>query len=279
MELSKRMQAVADMVPAGHVAADVGCDHGFVSIYLVKYGICPHVYAADVRPGPLSRARQHIAQSGLEAYITTVLSDGLKEVPVKGMDEPGDNGTDSAQKSGSEAGRIQKAVTGADGMIAAGIGGKLTIRILSDVPEKTEKLSWLVLEPQSEVWLVRRWLLENGFVITNEELILEDGKYYPVIFAQNAGTAEDLKEEQAAGEMSEAEWKKACDWFGPVLIQKKSPVLLSFLEHTIEKDAALLSDMLPEEKNGKTAERRMRRMDDLKERIALAAQVRDMLKE
>ena len=82
MELSKRMRAVAGMVPHGYVAADIGCDHGFVSICLVREKICPRVIAADVRPGPLSRAKEHIAQSGLTGAIETVLSDGLEHVPT-----------------------------------------------------------------------------------------------------------------------------------------------------------------------------------------------------
>ena len=51
IELSERMQAVSALVPKGHVAADIGCDHGFVSIDLVQRSICPRVYAADVRKG------------------------------------------------------------------------------------------------------------------------------------------------------------------------------------------------------------------------------------
>ena len=73
------MQAVSALVPKGHVAADIGCDHGFVSIDLVQRGICPHVYAADVRKGPLDRAKEHIAACGLKDKITAVLSDGLTD--------------------------------------------------------------------------------------------------------------------------------------------------------------------------------------------------------
>ena len=108
IELSERMQAVSALVPKGHVAADIGCDHGFVSIDLVQRSICPHVYAADVRKGPLDRAKEHIASCGLKDKITAVLSDGLKEVPVCG--------------------------SGADGFIAAGMGGKLIVSILTAVP-------------------------------------------------------------------------------------------------------------------------------------------------
>ncbi|MDE5951551.1 MAG: class I SAM-dependent methyltransferase, partial [Acetatifactor sp.] len=65
------MRALTDMVTAGNRVCDVGCDHGWVSIYLVQQGISPRVLAMDVRQGPLSRAQEHIRQQGLEAYIDT----------------------------------------------------------------------------------------------------------------------------------------------------------------------------------------------------------------
>lgn len=299
MELSKRMQAVAQMVPAGHIAADVGCDHGFVSIYLVKNGICPHVYAADVRPGPLDRAKEHIAASGLSSCITPVLSDGLKEVRVGEM--PEENMADSGMKHKAP---------GADVMIAAGMGGKLTIRILSDVPHKTKQLTWVVLEPQSEVWLVRRWLSENGFMIVEEAMVLEDEKYYPVIKALNrkkvlcaaalekAGEAaetdrrqetcaaqlvraqrelEELRQQMKTAGLSDEQQRMACDWLGPQLIFHKSAVLLSFLKHTIEKDTVLLRQMPSCENGGERAERIRARVVCLKERIELSRQIGRMI--
>lgn len=296
MELSKRMKAVAQMVPAGHIAADVGCDHGFVSIYLVRQGICPHVYAADVRPGPLARAKAHAEESGLTAYITPVLSDGLKEVPVGSI---------------AMCGKM----AGADVMIAAGMGGRLTVRILSDVPEKTEQLSCVVLEPQSEVWLVRRWLWENGFVIVDEDMVFEDGKFYPVIKAKNARRPEAeaesgeenrcvfsaagqssqnlsgdseldrAKEEMsvlhmqmAAAGLSEERCQEACECFGPVLMGKKSAVLLSFLEHTIEKDGGLLRELPDAPDDPEKAQRIEERRKALRERIELAEKIAAMLR-
>lgn len=265
MELSGRMEAVARLVPAGHIAADVGCDHGFVSIYLIQKGICPHVYAADVRPGPLGRAKEHIAQFGLEKRITAVLSDGLRQVPV-GRDR------------------------GAEVMIAAGMGGKLTIRILSDVPEKTAELTAVVLEPQSEVWLVRRFLREKGFVITAEDFVREEGKYYPVIQAfntaggRNRAAAEEagrrmalLKERMKAAGLEEGEIEEAFDRFGPMLISAKSAVLLSFLQHTIEKDSELFDQLPDSEEKGEKAERVRQRVELLKERILLAQKVQKLM--
>ncbi len=267
------MYAVAGMVPAGCVAADVGCDHGFVSVYLAKHHICPHVYAADVRTGPLSRAREHIERSAAAGLVTPVLSDGLQNIPV-----------------GDECGPLP----GADVMIAAGMGGKLTIRILCDFPEKTARLSWLVLEPQSEPWLVRRWLAQNGFVMTRETLVLEEQKYYPVMQACNiricgqkgktgpdvarlCAAAQEKREllfarmEAAGIARDRGQW--ACDWLGDVLLAQKPAVLLSFLEHTIHKDQELLMQ-LPDtgdkaQKEGRAALRRK----EIEERIRLCGQL------
>lgn len=284
MELSKRMLAVAGLVPAGHIAADVGCDHGFVSIYLIEKGICPHVYAADVRPGPLQRAKEHIEEKGLGNRITAVLSDGLKQVPVGNI--PNFAG---GQKS---AGDEQKTSfpKGADVMLAAGMGGKLTIKILSDVPEKTKQLTEVILEPQSEVWLVRRWLWDNGFVIIEEDMVREEGKYYPVMRAVHASLAENaaaveeagrrlgaLKKRMEAEGLTDGEIKTAFDRFGPMLICSKSAVLLFFLKHTIGKDQELLRQMPDPETKGEKAERIRQRREGLQERILLAQRVLKLL--
>lgn len=261
--LSKRMQAVADRVPAGTIAADVGCDHGFVSIYLVQKGICPMVYAADVRPGPLARAKEHILQSGLQDRIVPVLSDGLLQVPV-------------------EEGKVSV-------MIAAGMGGKLTVRILSDAADKTERLTACVLEPQSEVWLVRRHLPKQKFTIVREDMVFEDGKYYPVLLAVNDRKRENaeavrkargretlLRERMESAGFTKEECQAACEWLGALLISEKNTVLLSFLEHTIEQNRTLLKELPADRETGEDAgkrERIRRRAEELKGRITLAGKV------
>ena len=253
VQLSKRMQAVADMALPGYRVADVGCDHGFVSIYLIQSGIASHVYAADVRPGPLSRAREHIRQAGLEDYITPVLSDGLSQVP------------DQAQA-----------------MIAAGIGGRLTIKILSDHPEKTGQLAWMVLEPQSDIHLVRQWIAEHGFQILKENMVFEDGKYYPILFAVNekdaAWTAQIAQMQQRRNDL-QTKWQQegfdaercqeACDLFGMENILSAHPVLEQYLAHTMEKDAQLLKEM----EAAADSDRIRQRMEEISCKGILYAQV------
>lgn len=250
------MKAVAELVPCGHTAADVGCDHGFVSIYLAQHGICPYIFAGDVRKGPLERAKEHIRESRLTDRIGAVLSDGLKQIPVAGAD-----GKKAADEEGAD-GRQAADPEGADGFIAAGMGGKLIVQILTDVPEKTAALKWCVLSPQSEIWLVRRKLAELGFLILRENMVLEDGKFYPMMMAVREADEEwvrdalNVKRENEALEkrleasgFSKEEREGAADWLGLRLIADQNGVLISFLKHTMATDGALLSGMpaAPEE--------------------------------
>lgn len=195
------MKAVAGLVPAGVTACDIGCDHGFVAIWLVERKICPKVIAMDINRGPLLRAREHIEAAGLSAYIDTRLSDGLEKL---------------------EAGE-------AECMIAAGMGGRLTVKILSDYPEKRDSLRYLVLQPQSELSLVRKYLRENGFVIRKEDMVAEDGKFYPMMLAEASP-----KESGCSLE----------DEFGPCLLRDRHPVLLQYLNWWEKQQNKILNQVL-----------------------------------
>lgn len=157
--LSRRLRTVAGMVTRGHRVCDVGCDHGFVPVYLVQQGISPGVLAMDLREGPLRAAREHVSVYGLEGQIETRLSDGLHNY-----------------KAGE-----------ADTLICAGMGGGLMMRILEAEREKTDSFRELVLQPQSEIERFRRFLRERGSVILDEEMVEEDGKFYQVIRAGRGG--------------------------------------------------------------------------------------------
>lgn len=188
--LSKRLQAVAAMVTVGNRVCDVGCDHGFVSIYLVEQGFSPSVLAMDVRSGPLSAAREHITEHGLDEKIETRMSDGLHNYNV------------------GEA----------DTLICAGMGGRLMMRILSDDKNKTESFRELILQPQSEIEQFRSRLREQGYCITEENMIEEDGKFYPI-----------MRVEPSVSRICE-ELCKLEDRYGPILLLRKDNTLLKFLK-------------------------------------------------
>ena len=79
-DLSYRLKAIISMVTAGNIVYDVGCDHAYLAIWLVKNGISPKAYASDVRPGPLKAARENISYEGLSDSIEIILSNGLHNI-------------------------------------------------------------------------------------------------------------------------------------------------------------------------------------------------------
>ncbi|MBO5094943.1 MAG: SAM-dependent methyltransferase, partial [Lachnospiraceae bacterium] len=235
MELSKRLKAVADLVSAGSVVCDAGCDHGYVPIYLVKSGICRRAIAADVREGPLSCARENIKAFGLEQYIETRLSDGV-----------------SALKAGE-----------ADALILAGMGGRLVIKILTRGRTVVRSMKELILQPQSDIALVRVFLREEGYRVVQEDMVYEDGKYYPMmkvtVVSQCAGdeeadngtrsrsvadTAEVGEGAERTRSLDEADEEdalrlQAFDRYGRYLLECRHPVLKQFLLWEQERENAI----------------------------------------
>lgn len=211
-ELSKRLQAVADMVTPGMRLADVGTDHGYVPIYLVSTGVIPSAIAMDINEGPLRRAQAHIREQGLEGVIETRLSDGLKNLK-------------------SEE---------ADTMIAAGMGGGLVMRILSEGGGEEKGIKEYILQPQSEVKKVREYLCDNGYQIIRENMVLEDGKYYPMMKVIK-GCSEKYSEAELA--------------YGRLLLAEAHPVLREFLERELLIGKGILAELGRQESS--RAEERM----------------------
>ena len=143
MQLSKRMQAIADMVTEGNVVADIGTDHSYIPIYLVENKIVPRALAMDINKGPLERAENHIKEHGLEDYIQVRLSPGLEKL----------NESD------------------ADTIIIAGMGGLLTVEILSEGFSKLKSFKEIILQPQSDIENVRRFMNLNNFEFVQEEIV------------------------------------------------------------------------------------------------------------
>ena len=191
MELSKRLQAVADLVTEGASVADIGTDHGYIPIYLIEHHIAEKVIALDINRGPLERARMHIVGHGLKEKIETRLSDGLEKVL------PGE----------------------VDTMIAAGMGGGLVIKILMEGRTVADALDTMILQPQSEIGKVRRFLNEHRLQIIEENMVEEDGKFYPM-----------MKVIKGEPELySEAE---LC--YGKILLKNRNKVLEEFLKKELD---------------------------------------------
>ncbi len=201
IKLSLRLMMSAKMVTHGNSVADVGCDHAHTGIYLIKEGISPFVVAMDVRKGPLTHADANIRLYGYEDRITTRLSDGLDA--------------------------LEKGET--DSVIIAGMGGTLTVMILEKGLIKAKAAKELILQPQSDIGMVRKFLRENGFIITDEDMCKEDGKFYNSIKAVPVGMLMP-DETGAVNRVDESrDLQEVYDEFGEILLKAGNPVLKEYL--------------------------------------------------
>lgn len=229
--LSERLLHIAGMVSAGETLADVGCDHGYLPIMLVHNGCMQRAIAMDINEGPLLRAKEHIAEEALGAYIETRRSDGLDELA------PGE----------------------ADAVIIAGMGGNLTIDILSRGEAVVRSLVQLILEPQSELAAVRRFLREADYFIEKEDFVLEDGKYYPILRVLPQASTDVYALAESSG-IPLAVW----DAYGPRLLEAQHPVLASFLEREYLQCEQILQGLPSEGTNmGRIETRRMELLEKM----------------
>ena len=211
VQLSDRLRAVASLAAPGSRIADVGCDHGYIPIYLYLEGRIPGAIAMDVNRGPLLRAEQHIRECGLGKYIETRLSDGVKALA------PGE----------------------ADTVIIAGMGGLLICEILKAENARPKnilkEMQQLILQPQSDWDAVRYTLHSLSFQIETERLVLDRDKYY-WIFVCSQGC-----------QRFEKRWQYR---YGQALAHKPTVIFKDYLQQEEEKMRKILARLLQEAEAG-----------------------------
>ncbi len=231
MELGIRLSAVANLILPTETFADVGCDHGYLSVYLIEKKICHKVIAMDVRKGPLERAKQTIEKYGCGAFVEPRLSDGIKKLALRE----------------------------ADGFVCAGMGGRLVLQILYQDKEKVAQMNQVILQPQSELWLVRRMLAQWNMDIEEECMVFEDGKYYPMMrIRPNIGfaSAKPVLDEKFLTGYQKNGWKHhAEELYGKKMLETKDGVLKEFLEKEKERLTLIRNNLLQGEQCSQKAER------------------------
>ncbi len=147
LSLSPRLLVCAGFVAPGDRVADIGCDHGYLSIHLLRSGLASSVIASDINPGPLQSAVRNAARFGVSDKIQFFLSDGVRKLPRS-----------------------------FDTLICAGMGGDTMVHILQSATWLKSKSYRLVLQCQSKTPVLRRYLSENGWRIA-EETVVRDGRF------------------------------------------------------------------------------------------------------
>lgn len=234
MELSIRLKTVAEAVTKGNRVADVGTDHGYVPIYLVKNQLSPGGIAMDVNKGPLEKAQEHIRAEKLSGKIATRLGNGLAPLQPEETDT----------------------------VVIAGMGGDLICKILKANPEFLIEGKEFILQPQSEWFKVRQLLKECHYQIEKEWFLKEDGKYYVIIKAEPEQKI-TLEEKQTEISENQNEVKNITldmkmindvsdeqdnlehiyEQYGKYLIETKNPVLREYLQKEITKKEKIADDL------------------------------------
>ena len=153
IKLSQRLQAIADLVPAGAKVADIGTDHGFLPCYLAQSGKAELVIACDVNAQPLALAQKNITDYNVGDKVSTRLGNGLAVL------KPGE----------------------VDTVTIAGMGGALMIDILDASPMVVDRLKRIVLQPNVGAEAVRIWAEKNRWQIVAEDLIRENDIFSVII--------------------------------------------------------------------------------------------------
>ena len=155
MSISKRLRFIAGLVTPGYRVVDVGTDHGYVPVFLLREGICPRAIAVDVSEGSLQKAVELARKAGLEDLMECRLSDGLSKVA------PGE----------------------ADSIVISGMGGILMRRILEEGLETVLASRELVLSPHRDPELILEFLGQHGCKVVLDEVIEDKKRRYRVLKA------------------------------------------------------------------------------------------------
>ena len=158
IELTPRLRTAADLVPAGARLADIGTDHAYLPAALLLEGKIPYAIAADLRHGPLLRAKETAAEYGCRDKMAFRLCDGLKGIRPEET----------------------------DAIVIAGMGGETIAQILAAAPWVRERNVPLVLQPMSSLPDLREWLQKHGYEIAEERLAREEDAIY-VVMSVRAG--------------------------------------------------------------------------------------------
>lgn len=159
IKLSERLNAVASLVRAGSVLADIGCDHGFLPVHLIQSGKIKSAVASDINDGPLSSCCSLVKKEGLEDSVLCVLSDGLQNLECNLADD----------------------------ISICGMGGELIVQIIDACPWVKSNEKHYIFNPMTHPEILRKYLSENGFEINTDIIVKEGSRFYSVFDAFYTG--------------------------------------------------------------------------------------------
>lgn len=167
MKLTDRLLKIASLASDGKKIADIGTDHGYIPVYLLKEGKVPFAVLADVNKGPLDNAHKEVIQNNLLDKVDLRLGSGIEILEIGEVEE----------------------------VIIAGMGGILISELLEAKKEVAHNVEKLILQPMQAQEELRYYLLNNGYEILEEVLVREDFRIYEIIVAKYTGKNTIIEDE------------------------------------------------------------------------------------
>ncbi|WP_186430808.1 class I SAM-dependent methyltransferase [Clostridium sp. BSD9I1] len=197
MELSLRLRTICSMIDNCKTIADIGTDHGYIPIYLIKNKMCEFAIACDINKGPLEKAEENIKLENLEGNISLRLGSGFDVIT------PGE----------------------ANAAIIAGMGGHLIKDLIESGMEVFKSLDYLILQPVQNPDVLRKYIYDSGFEVVKEELCIDEKIFYEIIKIRYANANENIRKVQ-----NDIFYEVSYD-----LIKQKHPLVNNFIQYKINR--------------------------------------------
>lgn len=182
INISERLVRIATYLPSGATFADIGSDHAYLPCYVCKHDNDAYAIAGEINNGPFLRATDTVHSFGLKDQIEVRLGNGLQVLQPYEVKQ----------------------------LVISGMGGALICEILTNDLDKLHMIERIIVQPNGDASLLRKFLLEHHYAVTNEELIEENGHIYEIIIADKIKHVHPLTEKDF--------------FFGPVLLQERPPL-------------------------------------------------------
>ncbi|MCY6371801.1 tRNA (adenine(22)-N(1))-methyltransferase [Clostridium ganghwense] len=153
MNISNRLKVIGEMVDNCEVICDIGTDHAYLPIYLIKKYVCNKAVASDINKGPVEKAKFNVKREGLSDKISCRLGGGFTTIKPFEV----------------------------DGAVIAGMGGNLIRDIIEERKNVFQSLKFVILQPVQNPEILRQYIYEVGYDIIDEELCFDEDKYYEII--------------------------------------------------------------------------------------------------
>ncbi|MDD3224516.1 MAG: class I SAM-dependent methyltransferase [Clostridium sp.] len=166
MYIGKRLEAIAQMVDKCDTIADIGTDHGYLPIYLIKKGYCKKAVASDINEGPIKKAEKNVKKEKLDDLIQLRFGAGLSTIKKNEV----------------------------NAVVIAGMGGNLMKNIIEENREIFKNLDFLIAQPVQNPEVFRKYVYESGYTVIDENVVKDEGKYYQILKIKYGNSVCKLKD-------------------------------------------------------------------------------------